>query len=146
MVRKKEEYNTSQLLKEAKKELKKLENMQRKIEKFQEKETEGCLKYQKKGKKTYFYHQIWNEKSKSWERKYIKKCSTLPEELVKKQYYSLESNVARYETVEEAETEIKFLKRWFENIWESIKTDNITYQNDCIEELVKYFFDESAEA
>ena len=88
MVRKKEEYNTSQLLKEAKKELKKLENMQRKIEKFQENEPEGCLKYQKKGKKTYFYHQIWNEKSKSWERKYIKKCSTLPEELVKKQYYS----------------------------------------------------------
>ena len=88
MVRKKEEYNTSQLLKEAKKELKKLENMQRKIEKFQENEPEGCLKYQKKGRKIYFYHQTWNEKSKSWERKYIKKSSTLPEELVKKQYYS----------------------------------------------------------
>ena len=63
--------------------------MQKKIEKFQENAPEGCLKYQKKGKKTYFYHQIWNEKSKSWERKYIKKSSRLPEELATKQYYAI---------------------------------------------------------
>ena len=63
--------------------------MQKKIEKFQENAPKGCLKYQKKGKKTYFYHQIWNEKSKSWERKYIKKSSMLPEELATKQYYAI---------------------------------------------------------
>lgn len=52
------------------------------------------------------------------------------------EYHSLhEAYAVLKEEIEEAETEIKFLKRWFENIWESIKTDNITYQYDCIEEL-----------
>lgn len=39
------------------------------------------------------------------------------------------------EEVEEAEKEIKFLKRWVENIWESIKSENKYSQNECIEQL-----------
>lgn len=63
--------------------------MLRKIEEFQKNAPKGCLKYQKKGKKTYFYHQTWDEKSESWERKYIKKENKLlPKELAQKQYYS----------------------------------------------------------
>lgn len=74
---------------EARKELKKLEDILCKIEEFQKNAPRGCLKYQNKGKKTYFYHQYWDEDSKSWERKYIKKeNSLLPKELALKQYYS----------------------------------------------------------
>lgn len=87
MVRKKEECNTDKLLKEAKKELKNLEVMLAKVEKFQKNAPIGCLKYQKKGKKTYYYHQIWDDNNKKWGRKYIKKTSFLPQELATKQYY-----------------------------------------------------------
>ncbi len=63
--------------------------MIRKIEEFQKNSPKGCLKYQKKGKKTYFYHQIWDENSKSWEWKYIKRENELlSRELAQKQYYS----------------------------------------------------------
>ncbi len=75
--------------KEAGKELKKLEEMLRKIEEFQKNAPEGCLKYQNKGKKTYFYQQFRGENNKSWERKYIKKENvSLIKELAQKQYYS----------------------------------------------------------
>lgn len=39
------------------------------------------------------------------------------------------------EEVEEVEKELSFLKRWLENIWESIKSENKYYQNECIEQL-----------
>jgi hypothetical protein len=39
------------------------------------------------------------------------------------------------EEVEEVEKEMSFLKRWLENSWESIKTENKYYQNECIEQL-----------
>ena len=58
-----------------------------KVEKFQKNAPIGCLKYQKKGKKTYYYHQIWDDNNKKWGRKYIKKTSLLPQELATKQYY-----------------------------------------------------------
>ena len=80
MVRKKEEYNTSQLLKEAKKELKKLENMQRKIEKFQENEPEGCLKYQKIGKKTYLYQEMFNIAGRTCKETILFRCHSANQE------------------------------------------------------------------
>lgn len=59
-----------------------------KIEEFQKNAPKGCLKYQRKGRKTYFYHQFWDENSKSWKRKYIKKeNSLLMKELAQKHYY-----------------------------------------------------------
>ncbi len=60
-----------------------------KIEEFQKNAPKGCLKYQRKGRKTYFYHQFWDENSKSWKRKYIKKeNSLLMKELAQKHYYT----------------------------------------------------------
>lgn len=51
-------------------------------------------------------------------------------------YNSLhEAYAVLLEEVEETEKEIRFLKRWLENIWESIKTNNKCYQNECIEQL-----------
>lgn len=87
MVRK-GEFITDILVKEAKKELQKLEKMLVEIEEFQKFAPAGCLKYQNKGKKTYFYHQYWDENNKKWERKYIKKEDlALARNLAKKQYY-----------------------------------------------------------
>lgn len=63
--------------------------MIRKIEEFQKNAPEGCLKYQNKVKKTYFYQQFWDENNKSWERRYIKKANiSLIKELAQKHYYS----------------------------------------------------------
>ena len=63
--------------------------MLKRIEEFQKNAPKGCLKYQRKGRKTYFYHQFWDENSKSWKRKYIKKeNSLLMKELAQKHYYT----------------------------------------------------------
>lgn len=51
-------------------------------------------------------------------------------------YHSLhEAYAVLLEEVEEVEKEMSFLKRWLENIWESIKSENKYYQNECIEQL-----------
>ena len=51
-------------------------------------------------------------------------------------YHSLHEGYAiLLEEVEEAEKEITFLKRWLENIWESIKSENKLYQYECTEQL-----------
>lgn len=86
--KKKEECHTDKLQKEAIKELKKQEIMLDKIEEFQKNAPIGCLKYQKRGRKTYHYHQFWDENSRGWVRKYIKKeNSILPKKLAQKHYY-----------------------------------------------------------
>lgn len=87
--KKKGECNTSKIIKEAQKEADKLEKMIDKIERFLGHAPEGCLKYQNKGKRTYFYHQYMNEKTKRWSRKYIKKENiSLARELAQKHYYA----------------------------------------------------------
>lgn len=51
-------------------------------------------------------------------------------------YHSLHEGYAvLLEEVEEVEREMSFLKRWLENCWESIKSENKYYQNECIEQL-----------
>lgn len=51
-------------------------------------------------------------------------------------YHSLHEGYAvLLEEVEEVEREMSFLKRWLENCWESIKSENKCYQNECIEQL-----------
>lgn len=90
MVRKKEERNTNIIKEEAQKELVKLEEMIKTIDKFQSHAPEGCLKYQNKGKSTYFYQQYMNEQTKQWERKYIKRENiTLIRNLAQKHYYTM---------------------------------------------------------
>lgn len=90
MVRKEGECNTSKIIKEVQKEVDKLEKMIDKTEECLRHAPEGCLKYQNKGKRTYFYQQYMNEETKQWARKYIKKEQhSLARELAQKHYYTL---------------------------------------------------------
>ncbi len=73
----------------AKDEIARLEKIIEKIDKFQKHAPRGCLKYQNKGQNTYFYQQYMNERTKKWDRKYIKKDNiSLARRLAQKHYYS----------------------------------------------------------
>lgn len=79
-----------------------------KIERFKKHEPDGCLKWQNKGKKIYYYQQFKNESKNIWDRKYIKKDELfLAKELAKKQYYIDAKSVV--------ETNLKELKSFLEN-------------------------------
>ncbi len=78
----------SLILREAKKEIARLEKMKRIIEEFRKDEPAGCLKHQKRGAYTYFYQQYRNENTKKIERKFINKDNMkLVKLLAQKQYY-----------------------------------------------------------
>ena len=63
-----------------------IENTLKKIDTFLCDVPEGCLKWQTKGGKTYYYHQFWE--GGKWKRKYIKKSELLlAKSLAQKQYY-----------------------------------------------------------
>lgn len=40
------------------------------------------------------------------------------------------------EEVEEVIPEIKFLEKWLDNFWHSIKVNNISYDLECVEEML----------
>jgi predicted nuclease with TOPRIM domain len=40
------------------------------------------------------------------------------------------------EEVEEVITEIKFLEKWLDNFWHSIKVNNCSYNLECVEEML----------
>ena len=76
------------ILREAKKEIARLESMKKTIEEFQKNEPAGCLKHQKRGAYTYFYQQYRNENTKKIERKFINKDNiNLVKRLAQKKYY-----------------------------------------------------------
>lgn len=90
------------ILKNLKKESAELEKILKRIDMFMENAPEGCLKWQNKKDKTYYYHQFGRREDKAkeickddekknslkWERKYIKKKDiTLAHILAQKQYY-----------------------------------------------------------
>jgi len=80
----------NQIVEEARKELEELKKMRKVVVEFQQHEPEGSLKSQKKGGKTYFYHQQLDEQAKRWVRKYIKKENiSLARNLAQKQYYGM---------------------------------------------------------
>lgn len=80
----------SSIISETKKEIERLEKMLVTINKFRKLEPEGCLKYQNKGNKTFFYQQYRNEINKKWERKYIKRENlSLVKRLAQKHYYTM---------------------------------------------------------
>lgn len=80
----------NQIVEEVGKELEELKKMRKVVAEFQRHEPEGCLKYQKKEGKVYFYHQQQDEQSRRWVRKYIKKENTsLARDLAQKQYYMM---------------------------------------------------------
>lgn len=76
---------------EAQKEIIKLEKMMKKIDDFLIHAPEGCLKWQNRKKKTYYYHQYMGKTDKStrkWNRKYISNENiSIAKELAKKHYY-----------------------------------------------------------
>ena len=69
-----------------KKEVPQLENAIKKVDLFLNHAPEGCLKWQNKNGKTYYYHQFM--KDNKWVRRYIKKAElSLAKTLAQKQYY-----------------------------------------------------------
>lgn len=80
----------SNIIKDIKKEIDELEKALIIVNCFKKQEPKGCLKYQNKGKKTFFYHQFMNEETKKWERKYIKRENfPLAKNLAQKHYYTM---------------------------------------------------------
>ena len=70
----------------AKEEVPQLENALKKIDAFLNHAPEGCLKWQNKKGKTYYYHQYM--KDNKWVRRYIKKNElSLAKKLAQKHYY-----------------------------------------------------------
>ena len=70
----------------AKEEVPQLENALKKIDVFLNRAPEGCLKWQNKKGKTYYYHQYM--KDNKWVRRYIKKNElSLAKKLAQKHYY-----------------------------------------------------------
>ena len=70
----------------AKEEVPQLENALKKIDAFLNHAPEGCLKWQNKKGKTYYYHQYM--KDNKWVRRYIKKGElSLAKKLAQKHYY-----------------------------------------------------------
>lgn len=79
------EEKLSDIIKVAKAEVSKLEKMLKKIDAFLCDAPEGCLKWQKKNGKTYYYKQY--EKNDKWDRKYIKKDEISQAQLLAQKHY-----------------------------------------------------------
>lgn len=72
----------------ARKEISQLENALKRIDVFLSNAPEGCLKWQHRRGKTYYYHQFMD--GAKWKRKYIKKGEdSLAKALAQKHYYSV---------------------------------------------------------
>lgn len=75
-------------IKAAREEVLRLENVLKRIDAFSSNAPEGCLKWQNKLGKTYYYHQFMNDDK--WTRKYIKKDEvSLARALAQKHYYGV---------------------------------------------------------
>lgn len=87
------------MISEAKEEIIKLEKMMKKIDGFLIHAPEGCLKWQNRRKKTYYYHQYLEKKNisaRKWNRKYISgENISLAKELAKKHYYIILKRIIR---------------------------------------------------
>lgn len=76
------------IMNEIKKEIEKLEKLLEKMERFKTKEPKGGLKCHKKGKRTFYYHLVWNKKIQKCEEKYIRKANmNFIKALAQKHYY-----------------------------------------------------------
>lgn len=72
----------------ARKEILQLENVLKRIDVFLSNAPKGCLKWQNRRGKTYYYHQFMDDAK--WKRKYIKKGeASLVKALAQKHYYSV---------------------------------------------------------
>lgn len=88
MGRKKWRSNMQNFMEIARKEISQLENALKRIDVFLSNAPEGCLKWQHRRGKTYYYHQFMD--GAKWKRKYIKKGEdSLAKALAQKHYYSV---------------------------------------------------------
>lgn len=107
----------------AKREIIKLRKILSEVENFMSDAPKGCLKWQNKNGKTYYYHQFKN-KENQWEREYIKREDvSLANELALKHYYS----VIRPKVKKQLNELEKFVKRY-----SSDELDDV-YDNLCSE-------------
>ena len=107
----------------AKREIIKLKKILSEVDEFMNTAPEGCLKWQNKNGKTYYYHQF-KDKENQWGREYIKRENvSLANELALKNYYSIIRPKAKKQ-LNELE---KFVKRYsYDNL------DDV-YDNLCPE-------------
>lgn len=88
MGRKKWRSNMRNFMEIVRKEILQLENALKRIDVFLSNAPEGCLKWQNRRGKTYYYHQFMD--GAKWKRKYIKKGEdSLIKALAQKHYYSV---------------------------------------------------------
>ena len=107
----------------AKEDVPRLENALKKIDTFLNHAPEGCLKWQNRNGKTYYYQQFM--KDNKWVRRYIKKGEySLAKTLAQKHYYILIRPI-----LEKKLDEIKF-SLMNNNTFES-NVDNIATMNDA---------------
>ena len=122
------------IVNEAKKEIERLENLQKKAEKFIEEAPPGCLKWQNKKGRTYYYHQYMKgspgQTDKTVIREYIKKNNiSKAAKLAQKHYFSIINPLIK--------KNLKELKRFVKN-YKQEELDTI-YDSLCDErkQLVK---------
>ncbi len=137
----------------AKEEITRLEKILKKTDAFLSKAPGGCLKWQNKGKKTYYYHQYMiaekDGEEKKWGRKYIKREElALAKKLAQKHYYSLMKEIAE----EKLKTLKYFINRYqdkeIETIYEELSIERkslILPLLTSVQELVKQWEEEQYE-
>ncbi len=147
--KKKEEKNTSIIIKEAKEEIRKLESMIKVVDEFQRDEPQGCLKCQKRGENTYFYQQYLNESTKQWDRKYIKKEDfSLARNLAQKHYYTAIKPILE-KNLKELKNLIKqYHPEKIDKIYDDLSTERknlIRPLQNSKEEIIRKWFEEDYE-
>lgn len=124
------------IVEEARKEISRLEKMLKRIDVFLSGAPEGCLKWQNKNGRTYYYHQYQNDISKNQEekeqaqetkkyfRRYIKKRDLkIAEILAQKQYYSLIKPIVQKQLQELNQFINKYPKENLEEVYESLSDE-----------------------
>ena len=110
----------------AKEEVPQLENAIKKIDVFLNHAPEGCLKWQHRNGKTYYYHQFM--KDNKWVRRYIKKNElSLAKKLAQKHYYLLIRSILE-KMLDETK---RFMKKYPSNEVEEIY-DNLSVERKSL--------------
>ena len=106
----------------AKEEVPQLENAIKKIDVFLNHAPEGCLKWQHRNGKTYYYHQFM--KDNKWVRRYIKKNEiSLAKKLAQKHYYLLIRSVLEKMLDETKRFMRKFPSNEVEEIYDNLSVE-----------------------
>lgn len=106
-----------------KNEIIRLDKMLKKIDSFLSVAPEGCLKWQNKKGKTYYYHQLQKDDGK-WGRKYIKKEKTeLARKLATKHYYSLVKSIVEKQLEELRRFQVRYPDKRIEDVYASLSPE-----------------------